>query len=148
MRRYCESLYCELNDLQVNNVQRPSAFETAVKEKEAAKENIRVAENERPRLLIQAETELDQAKKQAEIIKNNANTEAKIIKTRAESEAKALEYEYEKDLEIYKQVKQSQNLDNDALISYMTVRAISNSKNEINMALKSPAKTSYSSITD
>ena len=79
MRNYCESLYCELNDLQVNNVQRPLAFESAVKDKEAAKENIRVATNERPRLLIQANTELEQAKKQAEIITNNAKTTAKII---------------------------------------------------------------------
>ena len=58
MRRYCESLYCELNDLQVNNVQRQRAFETAVKEKEGAKEMIRVAENERPRLILQSETEM------------------------------------------------------------------------------------------
>ena len=79
MRTYCESLYCELNDLQVNSLQRPLAFEAAVKDKEAAKENIRVAENERPRLLLQAETELEQAKKQAEIILNNANTNSKII---------------------------------------------------------------------
>ena len=82
MRTYCEYLFCELNDLQVNSVQRPSAFESAVKDKEAAKENIRVAENERPRLLLQAETELEQAKKQAEIILNNANTQAKIIKNK------------------------------------------------------------------
>jgi hypothetical protein len=54
-------------------------FEAAVKDKEAAKENIRVAENERPRLLLEAETELEKAKKQAEIILNNATTEAKII---------------------------------------------------------------------
>ena len=67
---------------KVNNVQRPLAFESAVKDKEAAKENIRVAENERPRLLLQAETELEQAKKQAEIIINNANTQAKIIKNK------------------------------------------------------------------
>lgn len=82
MRTYCEYLFCELNDLQVNSVQRPTAFESAVKDKEAAKENIRVAENERPRLLLQAETELEQAKKQAEIIMNNANTQAKIIKNK------------------------------------------------------------------
>lgn len=148
MRDYCNSLHCLLNDLQVNNLQRPEEFENAVKEKEAAKENIRVALNQRPRLIIQAETELDKAKKQAEIILNNANTEAKITKIKADNEAKALEYEYEKDMNVYKQVKDSQNLDNDALISYMTIRAISNSKNDINMALKSPGKTSYSSITD
>lgn len=148
MRTYCESLFCELNDLQVNSVQRPTVFESAVKDKEAAKENIRVAENERPRLLLQAETELEQAKKQSEIILNEALTQAKIIQNRAETEAKALKYQYEKDTEVYKQIKQSQNLDNEALISYMTIRAISNSKNEINIGLKSPAKTSYSSIID
>lgn len=78
MRLYCESLYCELNDLQVNSVQRPLPFEAAVKDKEAAKENIKVAENERPRLVLQAETELEQAKKQADIIMNQAQTQAKI----------------------------------------------------------------------
>ena len=67
---------------KVNSVQRPLAFESAVKDKEAAKENIRVAENERPRLLLQAETELEQAKKQADIILNNAETQAKIINTK------------------------------------------------------------------
>lgn len=148
MRDYCESLYCELNDLQVNNVQRPLAFESAVKDKEAAKENIRVATNERPRLLIQANTELEQAKKQSEIITNNAKTQAKIINNKAETEAKSLEYKYEKDLEVYKQVKSAQGLDNDALISYMAVRSIASSKNEINIAMKSPAKTSFSSVTD
>jgi len=67
---------------------------------------------------------------------------------KAETEAESLRYQYEKDLEVYKKVKESQGLDNEALISYMTIRAISESKNDINLALKSPAKTSYSSITD
>jgi len=147
MRNYCESLHCELNDLQVNNVQRPNLFESAVKDKEAAKENIRVAENERPRLLLQAETEYEQAKKQAEILLNNAETSAKIMRTKADTEARSLKYQYEKDLEVYKAAKESQGLDNEALISYIAVRAIANSKNEINLAMKSPARTSYDSIT-
>jgi hypothetical protein len=67
------------DNTKVNNAKRPELFEAAVKDKEAAKENIRVAENERPRLLLEAETELEKAKKQAEIILNNATTEAKII---------------------------------------------------------------------
>ncbi len=60
-------------------MQRPLIFESAVKDKEAAKENIKVAENERPRLLLQAETELEQANKQAEILLNNAKTQSNII---------------------------------------------------------------------
>jgi len=82
MRQYCGDLHCELNDLQVNKVERPREFETAVKEKEAAKENIKVATNERPRKILQAQTELEQANKQAEIIMNNANTQAKILKNK------------------------------------------------------------------
>ena len=70
------------NKKKVNTVQRPKEFESAVKDKEAAKENIRVAENERPRLLLQAETEYEQAKKQAEILLNNAETQAKIMRTK------------------------------------------------------------------
>ncbi len=69
----------EVGFVKVNNLQRPKDFESAVKDKEAAKENIRVAENERPRLLLQAETELEQARKQAEIIANNAKTQSKIL---------------------------------------------------------------------
>ena len=82
MRKYCEDLYCELNDLQVNNVQRPILFESAVKDKEAAKENIRIAENERPRLILQAETEYEQARKQYDIIINSGTTQARIIQTK------------------------------------------------------------------
>jgi hypothetical protein len=82
MRKYCEDLYCELNDLQVNNVQRPRLFEAAVKDKEAAKENIRIAENERPRLILQAQTEYEQAIKQYDIIIHKSNTESRIIKLR------------------------------------------------------------------
>jgi regulator of protease activity HflC (stomatin/prohibitin superfamily) len=148
MRKYCESLYCELYELQVNNVQRPQQFETAVKEKEAAKENIRVAETERPRLILQAETELEQAKKQAEIILNNAKTEAAIITNKAETESKAILLQYKKDLEVYKKLKDTQGLDNEALLSYLAVKAIGSSKEEVNIAMKSPARTSYKNITD
>ena len=68
--------------LQVNNIQRPSAYETAVKEREGAKENIRIAENERPRRILQAETEYEQALKQSDILINNATSNARIIKTK------------------------------------------------------------------
>lgn len=148
MRKYCNSLHCELNDLQVNKVQRPYEFENAVKEKEAAKENIKVATNERPRKLLQAQTELEQATKQADIIMNNAKTQAKILNNKAKTEAKSLTFQYTKDLEIYKNVKQSQGLDNEALISYIGVRAIANSKHDVNLAMQSPAKTSFASITE
>jgi hypothetical protein len=67
---------------------------------------------------------------------------------RAETEAKSLRLQYEKDIDVYKQVKQTQGLDNEALLSYIAVRAITGSKNEVNLAMKSPARTSYTSITE
>jgi len=90
---------------------------------------------------------MSKQKKQAEILLNNAETQAKIMRTKADTEAKSLKFQYEKDLDVYKAAKESQGLDNEALISYIAVRAISNSKNEINLAMKSPARTSYDSVT-
>jgi hypothetical protein len=51
-------------------------------------------------------------------------------------------------LEVYKQLKTTQNLDNEALLAYLAVKAISNSKNDINLAMKSPASTMYTGIND
>ena len=70
------------NDFKVNKLQRPVQFETAVKEKEAAKVNIRIAEKQRPRLILQAQTEFEQASNQAQIILNNAKNDARIIKSK------------------------------------------------------------------
>ena len=45
MKKSFDPYYAILRDLQVNKVRRPEDFETAVKDKEAAKENIKIAEN-------------------------------------------------------------------------------------------------------
>jgi len=45
MKKSFDPCYAILRDLQINKVRRPEDFETAVKDKEAAKENIKIAEN-------------------------------------------------------------------------------------------------------
>jgi hypothetical protein len=67
---------------------------------------------------------------------------------RADAEAQIIKKKYSTDLKIYQQIKSSQGLGNEALLSYLAIRAISESKNEVNLAMKSPARTSYPSITD
>ncbi len=67
---------------------------------------------------------------------------------RADTVAKSLKFQYDKDLEIYKKVKETQGLSNEALISYIGIRAISNAKTDVNLAMQSPARTSYTSITE
>ncbi len=66
----------------MNNVKRPVEYEKVVRDKEAAKENIKLALNERPRAILQAETNLEKAYKEAEILLNNAASNAMIIKNR------------------------------------------------------------------
>lgn len=148
MRDYCNRFHCELSDLQVNNVKRPNDYENAVKDKEAAKENIKVATNERPRQILQAQTVLEKAYKEAEILINAAKSNVQILNNKATNEAQALKYLYDKDLEIYIKVKNSQNLSNEGLISYIGIRAIANAKNDVNLAMQSPARTSYPAIND
>ena len=61
----------------------------------------------------------------------------------AENEAKPIDLQFKKDLEVYKQLKATQNLDNEALLAYLADKAISNAKNDIRLATKSPASTLY-----
>ena len=67
---------------------------------------------------------------------------------RAETDAQLITKQYVTDLNVYKQIQSSQKLDSEALISFLSVKAISGSDNEIYFAMKSPAHTSYPSISD
>ena len=105
-------------------MERPVEYEKAVREKEAAKENIKLAINERPREILQAETDLEKVYKEAEILLKAAASNVVILNSRlewhyinfkrnvsvlfvynlylfifrAKNEAKALEFLYKKDL--------------------------------------------------
>jgi regulator of protease activity HflC (stomatin/prohibitin superfamily) len=67
---------------QVNNIARPSQYETAVKNKEAAKQNIDVALQERPRKLTEAQTKKKEAAAQANITIEKAESNARILLTK------------------------------------------------------------------
>ncbi|CAF3593680.1 unnamed protein product [Adineta steineri] len=132
--------YAILRDLQVNNVRRPGDFETAVKDKEAAKENIKIAENERPKLLTQARTEYQKALKQAQIIKERADTDSNIILNQADAEAQAVRTRYTLETDTYAELKRKMQLSVESLLNYMAIRVIGSSKNDVYINLKSPAQ--------
>ncbi|CAF1261099.1 unnamed protein product, partial [Didymodactylos carnosus] len=132
-----------LRDLQVNNVRRPNDFEAAVKDKEAAKENIKIAENERPKLLTQARTEYEKAEKQAQIIQERALTDSNIIKRQAEAEAQAVRTRYRTETDTYFELKDKMKLSVASLLNYMAIRVIGTSKNDVYINLKSPAQLKY-----
>ena len=42
LQQRCDLFKCEINDVQVNDIRRPSQYEAAIREKQAAVENIQV----------------------------------------------------------------------------------------------------------
>lgn len=142
-----ENLHCNITDLQVNNIARPSAYESAIRSKERAREDIQVAKNERPRLLTEAETVKREANTTAQIITDKAESEARILEAKANAEAEAVLEQYKREAEAYKEILSSSGLGFtvEGFISYMGTRVISSAKNPVFIGLQSPAKSSYSS---
>ncbi|XP_021354142.1 uncharacterized protein LOC110450764 isoform X2 [Mizuhopecten yessoensis] len=149
VREKLKTRYGELNagitDLQVSNIARPAEYESAIRSKERAREDIKVALNERPRLLTEADTGKREAETQAEIIKDKAMSEARILENRAVSEANSIIAQYSKEAEAYELILSSSGLafTVEGFISYLGVRVIADAKNPVYIGLQSPAKSSY-----
>ena len=123
---------------------RPESYEKVIRTKEAAKENIKIAESERPRLVVQAKTEKEEAVKQAEITIQRAESEARVLLSKAEAEASSIRAAYAAETAAFQQL-QNETLSNSVagLLSYLGVRLIAENNNTVNVALEAPAKTKY-----
>ncbi|XP_057305170.1 uncharacterized protein LOC130642109 [Hydractinia symbiolongicarpus] len=132
-----------VRDVQVSNIKRPSAYEKVVRDKEAAKQNIAVAEQERPRILTAANTKLKEAQTQANITLNKAHTDARIAITKANAEAEAIQNAYETEAKTYASIMIVQNLTVNGLLSYLSTRAVQTAKKDVFVNIDAPAKTSF-----
>ncbi|KAK6166454.1 hypothetical protein SNE40_023141 [Patella caerulea] len=142
--RYTQ-LFCTVTGVQVNNIMWPSSYENAIRSTERAREDIRVASSEQPRLLTEADTEILQAKTQAQIILDKAESDARVRKNKADSVAQAITAQFEKEAESYSEILSNQGLSfsQQGLISYLGTRVIAASKSPVYINLGTPAKTSY-----
>ena len=70
-----------------------------------------------------------------------AHTNARIALKKAETEAKGILKAYETEAETYKSIMVNQGLSIDGLLAYLTTRAIEESRNSVDVNLKSPAST-------
>ncbi|CAG2187807.1 unnamed protein product [Mytilus edulis] len=140
-----KNLNAEIVDLQVNNIARPTEYESAIRNKERAREDIRVANHERPRLLTEAETHKREAETHAKIIIDMADSHARVLANRAKTEAHAIIDQYEKETKAYKKIVEASGLGFtiDGFISYIGVRVIADAKNPVYIGLDSPANTVY-----
>lgn len=136
-------LLTHVRDVQVSNIQRPIEYEKVVIDKESARQNINVAEQERPRILTAANTKMKEAETQAKITLNKAATDARIIITKATAESKGILNSYTTEAATYKSIMDNQNLTIAGVLSYLTTRAIQSVKNPIYVNLDAPAKTSF-----
>jgi len=136
-------LSTSVRDVQVSNIERPHEYESVVRDKESAKINIKVADQERPRLLTAASTKKKEAETQANITLDVAKTNARIAIAKAEAEAKAILNAYETEAQTYKEIMNNQGLNAEGLLAYLTTRAIESAENTINVNLDAPAKTTY-----
>jgi len=142
-RRF-DNAWADVEDLQVQNIMRPASYEKVIRTKEAAKENIKVAENERPRLLVEAKSEKEEAIKQAQITIQRAESEARVLLTKANAEASSIRAAYEAESAAFQELKrESLNNSVEGLLSYLGVRLIAESNNTVNLAIDAPAKTKY-----
>lgn len=123
---------------------RPESYEKVIRTKEAAKENIKIAENERPRLVVEAKSEKEEAVKQAEITIQRAESEARVLLSKADAEASSIRAAYAAETVAFQKLK-NDTLSNSVagLLSYLGVRLIAENNNTVNVALDAPAKTKY-----
>ncbi|XP_076457348.1 uncharacterized protein LOC143291390 [Babylonia areolata] len=138
-------LHTDVTDLQVNNIERPSEYEAAIRSKERAREDIQVARNEYPRLITEAKTTRREAESEATIILNKAESQARILQNKAKTEATAILTQYEREAEAYESIISASGLQftPEGFISYLSTRVIGSSKNPVHIGLQSPAKTKY-----
>ncbi|GFN99777.1 spfh domain band 7 family protein [Plakobranchus ocellatus] len=144
IERY-EDVGCEVGSLQVNNIQRPKEYESAIRRKERAKGDIKVAEEERPKIVTEANTTLREAISEAQIIVDKAMSDSRVLASKAEAEAEAILEQYKKESEAYSSILDQSGLafTPEAFISYLGVRVIADAKNPVYIGMQSPAKTSY-----
>jgi len=125
-------------DVQVSDIKRPGEYEKVIVAKESAKQNIKIARQERPRVLTAARTKELEAKTQANITMNVARSNARVKLSRASTQAHSIWNAYRTEAETYAEVKETQGLSIEGLLSYLTTRVIEN-VNTVNVNLKPPA---------
>ncbi|XP_067936280.1 uncharacterized protein [Watersipora subatra] len=143
LQERCELFFCDVNDVQVNDIRRPASYESAIRDKQEAVENVQVAVEERPKEQTKAQTQLKEANYAGRILVQKAESEARILEFQAETEAQAIINRYELEAATYANISRDLNLTPEGLISYVGIRTIEKTPNPVYIGLKAPAKSSY-----
>lgn len=137
-----EGLKTDITDLQVGNIKRPESYEKVVRKKEAAKENIQVATNERPRKLVEAKSAREQNVTLAKILEEKAESEARVILARAEGEAQKIQASYKAEAEALKEYKDKVG-GGDTILAYLSSRLLAENEGQAYVGIDQPAVTKF-----
>lgn len=137
-------LEADVIDVQLTSIERPVDYEAAVDLKEAARNDIDQAENEREQALIQAETILLEATTTSEKYLDTAYTTADNTLAYAIAEADAITNYYETIASTYKAVRSTHSFSSEALLTYIATRLVDSSTG-VSIGYDAPARVSYAS---
>lgn len=117
-----DGVYARAISLQLRNIALPEAYQAAIAEKQAASEDIVLAQNQRIQETTKAQTTLLAAQEEAKIINDTAVNEADILLTEANSQAQEATYAFVTEADVIVRVKNSLNLTIDGVLAYMSNR--------------------------
>jgi len=104
---------------QLRNVDRPSLYESIVKEKENARSEIRLAENEQEQAVVAAETKKNQAEQFRERTINKGFSDGNITVTAAENFAAGVRDRFDAFAEVYTLIQTEYGFDTAGTLSYI-----------------------------
>ena len=99
-------------------------YQAAVAEKQAAEEDIALAENQRKQETTKAETELLAAQEEAKRIMATATNEAEVLLTEAMLKAEETIFAFAQEAETLVNVKESLNLTTDGLLAFLATKLV------------------------
>jgi len=117
-----DGVYARAISLQLRNVELPEEYREAVREKQAAAEDIILAQNERTQETTRAQTTLLAAQEEARIINNTAVNEAEILLTEAEIKAQETTFAFNEEARVLVSVRDALNLSTEGVLAYMSNR--------------------------
>lgn len=126
--------------LQLKQIQRPLEFEDAVRDKENARSEISLAENEEAQALTQAQTKVDVAKQEEARILDTANTTAEILTSKGQDSADAILDRFEQFGNVFGGVKTSSQLTVRGILTYISNEIFNT---DVTIAVQAPVQLDF-----
>ena len=113
------TIYTDVVELQLGNIERPRAFEVAVQDAESARTNIQLSKNKRDQELVNANTVLSRAYQIANETLDKAATEEETIQIDARNRAESTVKLYVERGRVFRRLKVTHELPNRALLELL-----------------------------